>query len=168
MEKNNKENSIAFTGHRPKGLAWGYNEDSTECKKLKTKIRDAILKFIDIGFTTFYNGLAEGFDLYSAQILLDLKDEGYPIYLVGCIPCENQADFYSSKTKIQYEEIKNKCDELYYVTHGHYFNGCTFIRNKYMIDNARVLITYCSSTTGGTASTVKYAKSKGLEIVNLF
>lgn len=166
-QKENRENSACFTGHRPNALPWGYDQNHSDCKALKKRIKEVLIKLIEIGITTFYNGLAEGFDLYSAQILCELKSEGYPIFIVGCIPCENQADYFSAENKELYNQIKNSCDRLYYVTHGHYFKGCTFIRNKYMVDNSSILIAYCHKDTGGTASTLKYAEKKGLEIIRI-
>lgn len=162
-----KMNSCAFTGHRPKSLPWGYSESDPRCVQLKKKLKEAIIKLIEIDICTYYNGLAEGFDMYAAEVLLELKHEGYPIYLIGCIPCGNQADFYKAENKILYEKIKESCDELYYVTEGRYFNGCMHLRNKYMVDNCSILLAYCKSDKGGTASTVKYAQKQGLDIINI-
>jgi hypothetical protein len=54
--------SCAFTGHRD------LEEDFSE-EKLRFYIEQLILK----GVSVFYNGMAKGFDLISAEILLSLK-----------------------------------------------------------------------------------------------
>ena len=38
-------------------------------------------------------------------------------------------------------------------------------RNKFMIDKADLLIAVCNDLGGGTGATIKYAKSKGVEVV---
>lgn len=167
MNKGNKLQSVSFTGHRPSSLPWGYNSNDKECINLKEKLKTIIKKLFKIDITTFYNGLAEGFDMYAMEVLLELKKEGFPLYIVGCIPCGNQSAFYSSDNKLLYEEMKNSCDELYYVTEGKYFNGCTHIRNKYMIDNSSILIAYSRKETGGAASTIRYAKKQNLDIIQM-
>ena len=38
-------------------------------------------------------------------------------------------------------------------------------RNKYMVDNASLLIVVCNDFSGGTGATVRYAEKKGIGIV---
>ena len=42
-----------------------------------------------------------------------------------------------------------------------------FKRNRHLVDNSSVCVCYLTKDSGGTAYTVRYAKEKGLEIVNL-
>lgn len=65
-----------------------------------------------------------------------------------------------------YEEIKSQADEIEYSSE-HYTRFCMFARNRRLVERACVCVAYQTKDTGGTAYTVKYARSKGLRIINL-
>ena len=66
----------AFTGHRPKGL--GYPESDGRCDALKRLLRLLVRRLIqEQGVTHFISGMAQGVDLYAAEIVLELKEQ-YP------------------------------------------------------------------------------------------
>ena len=58
----NKIKSCIFTGHRELG-------EDFSVKKLKKEIENVIKRGVD----TFYNGMAIGFDMFSAETVLKLK-----------------------------------------------------------------------------------------------
>ena len=63
-----------FTGHRPKGLPFGYNERDSRCKKLKKMLKKLIVQKIQEENTTaFLSGMALGTDMFAAEIVLELK-----------------------------------------------------------------------------------------------
>lgn len=47
-----------------------------------------IRKAIDDGFVTFISGMARGVDIWAAEIVLRLRDEGMPIHLICASPFE--------------------------------------------------------------------------------
>ena len=74
--------TCAFTGHRPKGL--GYPESDGRCAALKEKLRSLIIRMIEEeGVTHFISGMAQGVDMYAAEIVLDLK-QTYPYITLEC------------------------------------------------------------------------------------
>ena len=74
--------TCAFTGHRPKGL--GYPESDERCAALKEKLRSLIVKLIEEeGVTHFISGMAQGVDMYTAEIVLELKKQ-YPQITLEC------------------------------------------------------------------------------------
>ena len=82
--------TCAFTGHRPKGL--GYPESDGRCTALKEKLRALIVKLIEEeGVTHFISGMAQGVDMYAAEIVLELKKQYPQITLECAIPYERQA-----------------------------------------------------------------------------
>ena len=139
--------SCAFTGHRD--LQADFSE-----KTLKKEIK----RLIELGVTTFYTGMAVGFDLIAAELVLSFKKK-YGLKLVCCIPFYGQESRFSDRDKKRYSNILKKADEQI-VFYQHYTKDCMFKRNRYMVDNADVLITYCKRDTGGTAYTVRYFKQK--------
>ena len=135
--------TCAFTGHRHLG------EDCTK-RKVKTQIK----KLIESGVHTFYNGMAMGFDLLAAELVLELKKKYPQVKLVACVPCYGQEKSFSDADKKRYVHILKKADECV-VLSPHYFNGCMQQRNRYMVERADVLIAYCHKEEGGAAYTVK-------------
>ena len=73
--------TCAFTGHRPKGL--GYPESDGRCDALKQLLRLTVRRLIqEQGVTHFISGMAQGVDLYAAEIVLELKEAEQ--YMVDC------------------------------------------------------------------------------------
>lgn len=65
--------TCCFTGHRPQSLPWKFNEQDERCLKMKEQLRNEIIKAIKNGYTTFISGMALGFDMICAEIVLELK-----------------------------------------------------------------------------------------------
>ncbi|MBD5636618.1 MAG: DUF1273 domain-containing protein [Clostridia bacterium] len=146
------EKSCALTGHRFLPKDFDENRLSEELKML-----------IGTGYTYFYCGMAEGFDLCALKVLVALKDT-YPIKVEACVPYKGQENYFSAEMKKLYRELILKCDETT-VFFDHYTEGSFLIRNRYMVDKADCVYSYCTRNTGGTAYTVRYAESKGKTVV---
>ena len=142
--------TCAFTGHRNL-------EEDFSISKLRKQIKYLILDGVD----TFYNGMAIGFDLAAAEVVLSLKKKYKHIKIIACIPCYEQEKYYSNEDKLRYVNILKEVDEKIILS-NHYYNGCMQKRDRFMVDKADYLITYCRQSTGGTAYTVNYfIKQKG-------
>ena len=141
--------ACAFTGHR--NLPEYLDEEI-----IKKAVENCIKKGVEI----FYNGVAKGFDLLSAKVVLSLKKKYPNIKLIACIPCYNQEKNYNEEEKKAYIEVLAKTDEKIYVSESEYFRGCMQKRDRYLVDKADILIAYLKEDTGGTAFTVNYCKKK--------
>ena len=146
--------NCAFTGHRILQKDFDYN--------LLDKV---IFNLINGGTKNFYCGMATGFDLAAAESVLQYKKD-FEINLIACIPCLGQEKAYSQKNKERYLKILESCSQTV-VLSEEYFEGCMFVRDRYMVDNCNVLVTYQRRKSGGTSYTVNYAKSKGVNIIEL-
>ena len=69
------ENCCAFTGHRPHKFPWKENEADSRCVALKAVLLEQIAALVDVSFTQFLSGMAEGTDTWSALSALDLREE---------------------------------------------------------------------------------------------
>ncbi|MBQ8658156.1 MAG: DUF1273 family protein [Clostridia bacterium] len=148
--------ACAFTGHREIG------EDLT-----RDSVKTAIENLIKKGVKTFYNGAAKGFDLLSAECVLELKNTYPDLKLVLCIPYYGQEKAYLEEDKERYKTLTENCDEKILLSER-YYKGCLQMRNRYMCDRSDALIAYLKKNTGGTAYTVKYfQKNRKGEIVFL-
>lgn len=143
-----KPRVCALTGHRV--LPCDFDE-----KRLYRELE----ALIGEGFSLFFCGMAEGFDLVALKTLFALK-ERYPVEIEACVPYRGQESRFSSEMKALYLRYLPECDRKT-VFFDRYTDGCFLVRNRYMVDGADCVYAYCLRDTGGTAYTVRYAKSKG-------
>lgn len=154
----------SFTGHRPSRLPWGYREEDPRCVALKQRMTQAICLAYDHGKRHFISGMAQGTDLYFAEIVLDLRKQYEGILLECARPCETQAGGWSQKEKLRYEEILSQCNFETMVQHQ-YSPGCMMRRNRYMVEHSSTIIAvYDGNPRGGTAKTIQYALKCGLNV----
>lgn len=154
-----KEKVCCFTGHRPEKLTRG--EDAV--RKL---LEGAVDSAIERGFNTFITGMAEGTDIWAAEIVLSKKQENPNINLVCALP---HPDFEKSRSAEEKQKFKSIIDnaDLVKMVNERYFTGCYQVRNKWMVDLSGLVIAVWNGTKSGTANTVKYAVSKDVAVVNV-
>ena len=159
--------TCAFTGHRPQNLPFGFNEEDERCIDLKKTLREQIINLIETeDVTHFITGMALGVDLYAAEIVLDLKSKYPHITLESAIPCETQAVKWSMAQRERYYDIAAQCDKET-MLQSHYSPDCMDKRNRYMVDQADVLIAVWDGSPSGTGKTVRYAHQQGKSVITI-
>lgn len=133
---------------------------------LNNNLETVINSLYDRGIKNFITGGALGFDTLAAKKVLNFRKAHKDVVLILALPCRNQSDSWREEQKIQYEKIKKSADKVIY-TSEEYNNSCMHKRNRFMVDNSSVLITYIYSMSSGTAYTTNYAIDSGLEITNI-
>ena len=151
-----KQTACAFTGYRPQKLPWLENEEDPRCVDLKLRLRATVEEACRQEMQHFICGMAQGADLYFAEIVLELKRDWPEITLEAAVPCPTQADEWPFPTKRRWQKILEACDYETLVQ-DHYSRGCMMRRNRYMVDHASQLIAVYDGQDGGTRSTVEYA-----------
>lgn len=144
----------AFTGHRNISGGLDYN-----------LLDRVILNLIKSGVEEFYCGMAVGFDIAAAECVINYKKQ-YNVKLCACIPYAAQSENYSKPERARYERALEKCDEKIVLSES-YYNGCMLARDRFMVDNCDVLLSYLRTNRGGTYYTVKYAESLGVKIISV-
>lgn len=114
----------------------------------------------------FGAGGALGFDLMAADVVLQLKKKFPHIKLIMVLPCRDQTRGWKEEDIRHYERVLAQADKVVYIQER-YSPGCMQKRNRHLVDYSSVCVAYCTRDTGGTAYTVRYARQKGLEIINL-
>jgi len=160
------ESVCTFTGHRPKKLPWGYNEDDPRCVALKKHIYDVCEAVASAGVRRFICGMAEGCDLYFAEAVLALKKSYPDIRLEAAVPYAGQAESWSEAQQQRYAAILSLCDEKT-VLRQNYSRECMMERNRYMVDKAHILIACCEGKSGGSLYTLQYALDKTKEVIQI-
>lgn len=153
-----KEITCCFTGHRE--IPYG------DLRKINKQTKLEIKRLIQNGVTVFICGGAVGFDMLCGQIISKLKAKNKNIKLLLAIPCKDQDKYFSKDEKHEYKILLSNADEIIYTSES-YFNGCMHKRNRYMVDNSKYIISYCTKNNGGSYYTREYAKSKNLTIINI-
>lgn len=153
-----KEYTACFTGHRQ--IPFG------QTILIKRRLDKVIADLVQQGIIYYGAGGALGFDTMAAQAVLRARRNYPQIKLILVLPCPTQADRWAARDKEIYEEIKRQADKIVYVSE-HYTKSCMFQRNRHLVDYSGICIAYLTEDNGGTAYTVNYAQSKGLQIINL-
>lgn len=77
-----KEKSITFTGHRI--IPFIRQEE------VRTQLTTVVALAYKSGITCFYCGMALGFDLMAAEVVLSLKDKFSDIQLIAVVPFQDR------------------------------------------------------------------------------
>ena len=157
--------TCAFTGHRPKSFPWKYNETAPDCVLLKEVLAKQIKLLAERGVTDWLSGMAQGVDLWCAQIVLGLKEKNPALHLHCILPCEGQEVKWPAAEQERYHSILRQADEVVYV--GREYNGVSMRnRNYYLVDHSSILLAvYNGSYRSGTGMTMRYAQKLEREII---
>ena len=158
------ETSCCFTGHRPAKLPWRYNEADPACLALKQKIADAVEAVYGSGVRHFLCGMAQGCDLYFCEAVLALREQHPEVTLECAIPWTGQAGQWPEAQQRRYRALVDRCDYRTVVQET-YSPDCMRRRNRYMVDNASVVIGAYNGSGGGTLQTLQYALRQKKEVV---
>lgn len=159
-EQEKRQHRCCFTGHRPEKLSWPE-------KEVIAWLEAEILKAIDDGFVTFISGMARGVDIWAAEIVLRLRDEGKPIHLICASPFECFERSWSENWKQRYNDVMHRADIVKFVCKG-YSRACFQIRNEWMVDRSARVIAVFDGSIGGTKNTIDYAKRQnGVKVVQM-
>lgn len=163
-----KELSCCFTGYRPEKFPFSLEKDTKNLNAFENKLYNTIFSLPLEGVVRFYCGMAEGFDIIAAEVVLDLREgiKNSSVELIAVVPFKTQSSGFSKKWKERYDKILEAADKVVILS-DKYFNGCFAKRNCYMVDNSDIVLTYFDGKAGGTGSTLNYAKKKGRRIVNV-
>lgn len=158
QEHGRRDIAVCFTGHRVLPAA--------ELPALTERL-DALLEALyQRGFRDFLCGGALGFDTLAAQRVLLLRNRHEGVRLCLAIPCSTQSAHWNADDCLVYEQLLYAADETK-VLSRHYYEGCMFVRNRYMVDNSALCVCYLNHQKGGTMYTALYAMRQGIPLLNL-
>lgn len=157
-----------FTGYRPAKFPFALSKNNPDYVKFENSIVQGIIKLADEGCTEFYTGMAMGFDIIAAEMVMLLKkiEKFSHIRLVCVLPFENQGDSFNDYWKKKYYDILKEADEKI-ILNKSYHTGCYQVRNKYMVDNCDYVFTWYDGQSGGTRNTIDYAIKIGRKVLNV-
>lgn len=143
-----------FTGHRPEKLQ---QTEKEICKGLEREIRKAI----DCGIYVFITGMARGVDIWAAEIVLRLRNEGQNVKLICASPYDGFERGWSAEWQRRYNVILAAADLVRFICPG-YSRACFQIRNEWMVNHSALVIAVFNGQPSGTKNTIDYANRKGV------
>lgn len=146
---------VCFTGHRPEKLTRSEQE-------IKEDLRAAIRRNIDKGFNVFISGMAPGVDIWAAEIVLRLRNNGADIKLICASPFEGFETRWPEWEE-RYRKIMAEADLTRFICKGN-IRGAHQIRNVWMVDHSSRVIAVFNGEPSGTKNTIEYAKRVGVDI----
>lgn len=165
--------TACFSGHRPhkfdfplhkNNYAWDAKYDNFIVTQTQT-----IFDAIDVGYRNFLFGGAPGYDIVCAELVAKMKKAFGVVRLVCVLPYSSFPDskHFDEKWRYRYEMVLPSCDSVINATGlSFHTRGCYQTRNKFMVNNSSRLICYHTDKSGGTANTIQYADTQGIEIIN--
>ena len=153
-----RSRTCCFTGHRQIPL-----EKRAE---IAGQLKCVIVSLYQRGVQFYGAGGALGFDCLAAQTVLRLRESCPGMKLILVLPCLTQTRGWPAADVAEYERIKGLADKVVYTAQA-YTAGCMHKRNRHLVDNSSVCVCYLAKDSGGTAYTVRYARERGLEVINL-
>lgn len=148
-----------FTGHRPEKL------QRTE-KEIWIDLEQEIHNAIRDGLNVFISGMARGTDIAAAEIVLQLREEGYPVRLICASPYPGFENNWSRTWQTRYGAVIAKADLVRYIR-PQYSKGCFQIRNEWLVNHSARVIAVFNGQSSGTKNTIDYALRQGIPVVQI-
>ena len=162
-----KRQTICFSGYRPEKFPFPLEAGCEAYINLQAGITRAIGESVIAGYSRFLSGMARGFDLVCAGILLEMKEISSiygDVELVAVLPFAGHG--FKGRWGTIHDMILEQVDEVVTLSDRHH-RAVYLARNQYMVEQSGSLLCYFDGQLGGTAHTVRRAIRQGLEIHNL-
>lgn len=152
--------TAAFTGHR-----W---YDSSRKHSVRKRIEECVREAYRNGITNFISGMAIGFDLLAAEVVLSLRHECPAITLTAVLPFREQASRFNELNKYRYYKCLSQADDIVILSND-YTAKCYLERDRFMVEHSSLLIAcYDGRNRGGTFWTVNFAARTGKNVINIY
>ncbi|MCD7740761.1 MAG: DUF1273 domain-containing protein [Ruminococcus sp.] len=158
------EKTCCFTGHRPKDLPNG-----ASYLLLRTRVLEHVTSLIAEGIDTFITGMAPGFDLMAADILINEPCVKGRCRTICAIPYLGQLEqMHSPRDRALYQATiaSSDCVVCFFNTQT---KGCYKVRNQFMVNYSGTVIAYLRTDKqhSGTMQTVNMAKRANRRVIIL-
>lgn len=151
----------SFTGYRPKKMGFIPAPGNLYYDNIRQRLMDTIDMLIQQGYGHFLSGGARGFDTWAAETVLDAKKRYSAIMLEMVAPFSAQSAKWNDADREMHATLFQAADVVTVICQE-YTKSCMFRRNRYLVDNADVLLACYDGKPGGTAMTVDMAKRDGV------
>lgn len=154
-EAEKRKHRVCFTGHRPEKLT------RHECQVIRD-LEAAIKKAIADGYNVFISGMAPGVDIWAAEIVLQLRDEGADIKLICAIPFEGFEKRWP-EWEGRYNAIMEKADLVRFISADDPAEGSDPAAEP-TEEAAKTLVVYFSATGNTKAVAEEIVRLTGADL----
>ncbi len=155
-----------FSGYRPEKMPSDMYEGSAEFVDMQCRLRRAIRETAAQGCRHFLSGMSRGFDLWAADAVLELAEQGLPIDLWAAIAFPGMQDGWEPRWRAHYERVLRRASHVFPI-YDRYAPDCYTARDCFLVEQSGCCICFYDGKPGGTQYTVTRAERAGLSIFNL-
>lgn len=157
--------SVSFSGHRKERILKGGSENMLH---IRTALIIHVTELYKQGYTVFYSGMANGFDLLAAEVVQTLRNYYKDIQFIAVVPFVGQSKYYDTEDKALYDSLLKGSDKMITLS-NRYYRGCFLRRNDYMIQRSRKIVAFGDGNPkGGTYYTARKAAENNIKFINLY
>lgn len=157
MNIDKKLRRACFTGHRPEKLVRSKEEILDDLER-------TIFQAVGDGINVFITGMSRGVDIWAAQIILKLRDDGYPVRLICACPYDGFEKKWDQVWQEEYNAILAKADFVKYIS-DKYSGSCFQTRNEWMVNHVSRVIAVFNGEKSGTKNTIDYACKNKIPVI---
>ena len=106
----------AIIGQHPMRFPWGFDEEDTQCRRMKLELAQCIMELRQCGVTEFQVACDPGVGLYAGEIVNITKQNDEAMRLVCVTPFEEQATKWTPQLRERYFDMLADCTDLSCVT----------------------------------------------------
>lgn len=161
----NVEKAAAFIGPRTQKFRFGSDEKHPDCIQIKKDLQETVVSlYQNTGTYQFLCGASFGFEIWAAEILVELKEE-YPEMELYCIePYADHTDNWSSRRKERYAYMVKNANGIYQLGVDKHYVACYKEQKLFLIEHADTIISVSGrhiKPGGGSAQIINLAREKG-------
>lgn len=159
------ESALCITGHRPEKLPSG-----KQLEALKRTLRYYIDMAVSMGYTHFFNGIADGIDYYAAEYLFRLRETDPRLKVICIQPCEDYEQFFRKcgYSNEHLQEMLEGADELVVLPGSSGKQGIFLARDRFMVNRSSGILAVCREERSGSLYTYRYAVKQKLSACRIY
>lgn len=161
-----KSSICCFSGYRPEKMPPDLPEGSAAFDRMLQRLRWSIRRASGAGYRHFLSGMSRGFDLWAAEAVLELQEQGHAIDLWAAVAFPGMEQSWELQWQRRYHAVLSRAAKTVPVS-AKYAPECYTLRDRFLVEHSSRCICFFDGVPGGTAYTVRYARRCGLLIDNL-
>lgn len=163
--------TVAFSGYRPQKIMESLSSRGN--RYLMDTIHRTVLERLKViirllykeGYDVYLTGMADGFDIWGGEAVLEMQSELPDLKLVA-VPAYIPRTTKDTAYYRMYARIMAASAQVYEVC-PEYKRDCFDRRNEVLVSNCSTLVCYFDGIKGGTANTIAKASKRDLRIINV-
>lgn len=132
--------------------------------RLKDSIHKTLTNIVNNGYKTFYCGLNSEFELMCLETISEMKNNHSYLKIIGVLPCSIKKSNLYKNLSAENSNIIKHLNKIICMSDKKTSIESLYERNKYMINNSSIIITYYNKNSNNLLETMNYAKSRNLQI----